>query len=301
MEKKGCHKKNVEEMIRRDWNHPSIILWGVRINESADDDAFYELTNSVAKTIDHTRQTGGVRCIENSRMLEDVYTMNDFIHDGHEYVLRKQQDVTHLDQDVPYLVTEYNGHMYPTKKFDQEERQMEHVLRHLKVQDASYSMDNVSGAIGWCAFDYNTHKDFGSGDKICYHGVMDMFRTKKFAAYVYGSQVSPTIEPVLEPVTFFWARGERSIGGVLPLVILTNCDYIEFKYGSFLPKRIYPSRNTFSSLPYPPIIIDESVMEPSEIGEWGMRWEDCEIIGFVGNEKKVVSKKNWQNRLFQPI
>jgi len=25
---------NVGRMIRRDWNHPSIILWGVRINES---------------------------------------------------------------------------------------------------------------------------------------------------------------------------------------------------------------------------------------------------------------------------
>ena len=39
--------------------------------------------------------------------------------------------------------------------------------------------------IGWCAFDYNTHYEFGSGDRICYHGVMDMFRIPKFAAYAY--------------------------------------------------------------------------------------------------------------------
>ena len=32
---------NVGRMIRRDWNHPSIILWGVRINESRDDHDFY--------------------------------------------------------------------------------------------------------------------------------------------------------------------------------------------------------------------------------------------------------------------
>ncbi|QUI22449.1 glycoside hydrolase family 2 protein [Vallitalea pronyensis] len=280
---------HVGEMIQRDWNHPSIILWGVRINESMDNDAFYQQTNDAAKLYDTTRQTGGVRCIENSALLEDVYTMNDFVHDGHDMVLRNQQDVTHLDHQVPYLVTEYNGHMYPTKKFDQEERQMEHVLRHLRVQNASYAMDNVSGAIGWCAFDYNTHKDFGSGDKICYHGVMDMFRTKKFAAYAYGSQVSPDVEPVLQPVTF-WARGERSIGGVLPLVILTNCDYIEFKYGDFPAKKIYPSKSMFESLPYPPVIIDETIINPSEIGEWGMLWEDCDIIGFVDN-KKVIEKK----------
>jgi len=35
-------------MIRRDWNHPSIILWGVRINESKDDHDFYVRTNALA-------------------------------------------------------------------------------------------------------------------------------------------------------------------------------------------------------------------------------------------------------------
>ena len=37
---------NVSRMIRRDWNHPSIILWGVRINESKDDHDFYVRTNA---------------------------------------------------------------------------------------------------------------------------------------------------------------------------------------------------------------------------------------------------------------
>ena len=31
----------LQEMILQNRNHPSIILWGVRINESVDDDAFY--------------------------------------------------------------------------------------------------------------------------------------------------------------------------------------------------------------------------------------------------------------------
>ena len=37
-------------------------------------------------------------------------------------------------------------------------------------------------------FDYNTHKDFGSGDRICYHGVCDMFRNTKLAASLYQAQ-----------------------------------------------------------------------------------------------------------------
>jgi len=52
---------NVRRMIRRDWNHPSIILWGVRINESKDDHDFYVRTNALAHSLDKTRQTGGIR------------------------------------------------------------------------------------------------------------------------------------------------------------------------------------------------------------------------------------------------
>jgi beta-galactosidase/beta-glucuronidase len=36
---------NVGRMIQRDWNHPSIVLWGVRINESPDNHDFYTRTN----------------------------------------------------------------------------------------------------------------------------------------------------------------------------------------------------------------------------------------------------------------
>lgn len=287
---KEIAKQNVVEMIERDWNHPAIVLWGVRINESRDDDEFYTATNRIAHELDSTRQTGGIRCITHSHLLEDVYTFNDFIHDGVKKPLRYQKEVTGLDHPVPYLVTEYNGHMYPTKRFDQEERQMEHSLRHLRVQNAAGLDDSISGAIGWCAFDYNTHKDFGSGDRICYHGVMDMFRLPKFAAYVYKSQVSPEVEQVLEPVTF-WARGERSIGGVIPLIIFTNCDYIEFQYGNS-PKiyKVYPRKEEYPGMPYPPVIIDHTVISPEETGAWGMAWEDAVIKGYYQG-RSVIEKR----------
>ena len=92
-------------------------------------------------------------------------------------------------------------------------------------------------------FDYNTHKDFGSGDRICHHGVMDMFREPKFAAYVYASQCEPAEEVILKPVTF-WARGERNIGGVLPLIVLTNCDEVELRYGDRSPSASAPTART---------------------------------------------------------
>ena len=256
--------KNVEEMIKKDYNRPSIVLWGVRINESQDSHDFYVKTNAMAKSLDPIRQTGGVRYLENSDFLEDVYTMNDFIHSGGEKVLRTQSEVTGQVDKVPYLVTEYNGHMYPTKSFDQECKKVEHAYRHLRVINESFGLDEISGAIGWCAFDYNTHSSFGSGDKICYHGVSDMFRNPKYAAYSYASQKKVEDGVVLAPITL-GAKGERDGGAILPFTVLTNCDYIKiFKDGIYIDT-YYPNKEKFPNLPHPPIEVSHILSMDSEI------------------------------------
>lgn len=51
---------NVRDMVMQYRNHTSIILWGVRINESQDDDDFYRRTNAAAHELDPSRPTG--RC-----------------------------------------------------------------------------------------------------------------------------------------------------------------------------------------------------------------------------------------------
>ena len=187
--------ENVRDMVKQYRNHTSIILWGVRINESQDDEAFYRRTNEAAHEFDDSRPTGGVRANRKSSLLEDVYTYNDFVHDGKAKGCEPKKNVT-SDMEKPYLISEYNGHMYPTKTFDWEEHRAEHALRHANVLDAVAAEEDIAGCFGWCMFDYNTHKDFGSGDRICYHGVMDMFRNPKLAAAVYACQQEK--EPVLE-------------------------------------------------------------------------------------------------------
>jgi beta-galactosidase len=287
--------ENVRRMIERDWNHPSIVCWGVRINESADHHDFYVRTNAMARSLDTSRPIGGIRCIDNSELLEDVYTMNDFFNGaGPEWLqgrdpvpLRAPRAVTGLDHEVPYLVTEHTGHMYPTKRIDPEDRQAEHVTRHLQVLNAAYGNPVISGAIGWCMFDYNTHKDFGAGDRICHHGVMDIFREPKFAASVYSSQCSPSEQVVLEPVTY-WARGEKDRCEVLPLIVLTNCDYVELKVGDFPAKRAEPDRALYPHLPHAPVIFDGRHVNMNDLGAWGMVWRDATFTGYI-NGKAVAT------------
>jgi len=289
--------RNVRRMIERDWNHPSIIMWGVRINESIDNDDFYLRTNELAHQLDSTRQTGGIRKHMHSTMLEDVYTFNDFVLGSHEMPnsnisrtpLRDQQTVTGVSVKVPYMVTEYNGHMYPTKSFDQEQRQMEHVTRHLDILNAAHGDAHIAGCIGWCMFDYNTHKDFGSGDRVCYHGVLTHYREPKFAAYAYASQGKPENNLVLEPVTF-WSRGERNIGGTLPLMILTNCEFVRMKLPGGIIKDILPDRKHYPHLPHPPALLRHEDINGDELGKWGQAWSDVEFVGIINGEE-VTSRK----------
>lgn len=289
--------EDVRGMIERDYNHPSVITWGVRINESGDDHELYTKTNALARELDSTRPTSGVRCMERSELLEDIYTMNDFVHDGSENILRTRRRCTGLDEAVPYMVTEFCGHIYPTKKFDQEERLVEHALRHGRIQSMARQKDEVLGAIGWCAFDYNTHFDFGSGDRICYHGVMDMFRIPKFAAAVYKSQRDPKLGYALEPLTY-WARGEKNKGIVFPIHVFTNCHEIEVKLGGVskgrFKRQFHNTDPKMQYLEYAPFVLNMNN------GEWGAHWTDAEFIGYADGEA-VISKKFIANPTYKGI
>ena len=261
---------NVGAMIRRDWNHPAIVLWGVRINESLDDHDFYARTNALAHELDDSRQTGGVRYLRNSELLEDVFTINDF-----GFPLRAPNHPL-------YFNTEFNGHMFPTKRYDNVDRVMEHARRHARVHDQLASDKAYAGGTGWCAFDYNTHFNFGSGDRICYHGVSDIFRIPKPAAMFYRSQCDPKEEIVLEPC-FNWSQGDESEGGgIRSAVICSNCDHLKIYLKDQLKAEADPDRKTYPHLRYAPFQLD---LLNRRLEDWG----DLRIEGYINGEK-VISK-----------
>ena len=189
--------RNTDEMVRQYMHHPSIMLWGVRINESQDCDELY-------------------------------------------------------------LVSECNGHMFPTKPFDDERHRLSHALRHAKVLDAMYADGDICGIFPWCMFDYNTHQDFGSGDGICYHGVMDMFRNPKLAAAVYASQSDD--KPCCA-VSSSMDIGEHPAGDIGRVYVFTNADCVKlYKDGVFV-REFLPARDEYPALPHPPVIIDDFIGE----------------------------------------
>ncbi len=241
---KALAMEHLAKMIVRDRNHPAIFLWGVRINESQDDHDFYSITNYLAHKLDPTRPTGGIRNFETSEFLEDVYTVNDFENN--------LSGELRLPTQIPRLVTEYMGHMFPTQRKGSDTRLIAHAQKHASIQNVSYGLTELAGASGWCAFDYNTHASFGSGDRICYHGVMDIWRIPKYAAYFYQSQ-----RDVQDGLTLFIARRlvpsmYEDGGDIIP--IYSNCNQIEVFINDESIGKQFPDKVHFPNLPHPPFI-----------------------------------------------
>jgi beta-galactosidase len=181
----------VREMILRDRNHPSIILWGVRGNEASereeDDRALYERTYGLARELDPTRPPGGARLSEGWHgkfVPEEVLTVNDY------------SDLAQWPQPAtgkPWLITEYgDAEQFPV--WSGERNLLRFAFRWMRFLDALYAHPEIAGGIGWAAFDYNS-PEFGTPVAItAHHCVDDLFRLPKgFTAYALASQADPAV------------------------------------------------------------------------------------------------------------
>ena len=265
--------ENVREMVTQYRNHPSVILWGVRINESLDDDAFYERTNQAAHELDDSRPTSGVRYLQKSHLLEDVYAFNDFSHTGKNAGVLHKKDVT-PQMNKALLISEHNGHMFPTKAGDTWEKRQEHALRHARVLNDAMADGLHAGCIGWCMFDYPTHKDFGSGDRVCYHGVMDAFRNPKLAAALYQSQQDET--PVLA-VSSSMDIGDYPAGNIGTVYVFSNADRVDlYKDDEFI---VSLPASRYQALPHDPRALEDTI---------GNQLREKE--GFTGSREKLLHR-----------
>lgn len=245
------HLRNVEGMIKRDYNHPSIIAWSIRINESMDHHELYTKSHALAKSIDPYRPTTGTRNFAKSELIEDIYSYNDFSHFGKNKGLDPKKKIT--KDNKPYIVSECNGHMFPTKVYDVPSIQNEFIHRHLSVLNSAFKDLDILGISPWCMHDYYTHQQFGSGDHICYHGILDIYRNPKLVAGVYKALL--TKEDVLIPA-FSLNNGDIPEAKLMPFFVLSNAHEIHLYRGQDLVKIYKPRFDLYRYLKHPPFVID---------------------------------------------
>ena len=289
--------RDVTDMVVRDRNHPSIIIWGVRANETANDADLYQTTKATAKALDDSRQTSGAMrggFYSTSGWYQDVFAFNDYNGSNGQVKLKPPL------AGVPYLITEtvaqYN---YPQSGFNLQYRragdvatQMLQAIFHAEAHDQGMSDKNYAGVLAWSAFNYPS--PLGSTYKgVKYPGVADLFRIPKLGAAFYQSQISPQIRPVIQP-NFYWDFDQTdSIISGKSYSIFSNCDHLELFIDGKYYNTIYPDSNLFPHLKYPPSFAGFLVD--------GSTHPELRIDGYVNGEmvlSKLYSSDTTQDQLY---
>ena len=276
--------RDIADMIVRDRNHPSVIIWGARLNETPDDPPFYTSTNELAHALDDSRPTGGA--MSGQRMTtdyqQDVFAENDYSSVTDQ--TGRRQPVLQPPRDGvgrPYLVTEavgtLSGPAIYYRRTDIQVVQQGQSVAHARVHNLAGADDRYCGLLAWSGFDYPS----GHGNQyqgVKYTGVVDGFRNLKPGAAIYQAQASPRVTPVIAPA-FYWDFGPvSSVTGLSGAMICSNLDRLEVYVGGQHFATVTPDAADYAGLEYPPSFVNFSTVDGSSRPE-------LRIDGYLGSAK----------------
>jgi beta-galactosidase len=283
-----CAVRDVEAMVRRDRNRPSVVIWGVRINESSNNPALYRRTRELAKSLDPTRPTSGTMTPDSLKEWRTEWHQDVFAFDDYHAAPDGSVGILPPLSGVPYLLAEAVGQFnYSARKgFDAKYRragdvtlQQQQALRHAEAHSRAADYPRCAGVIAWCAFDYASLMNADEGVKC--PGIADVFRTPKLGASFYLAQIDPGVRPVIEP-NFYWDFGRTTpTGPGEHAAIFSNCDRLEISVGGRHHATLHPDRAGFPHLKSPPFFADLAVD--------GTTRPELRIDGYVGT-KLVLSR-----------
>jgi beta-galactosidase len=268
--------QNVRDMVVRDRNRPSVILWATRLNETANETSLYQQTRKIADQLDGSRQTSGAMNIySRANWAQDVFAYDDYHTSDGNATLRPPL------AGVPYLVTEAVGALDGAPLYrwiDTAAVLAEQGRMHAQVHSIARTAASYAGLLGWCAIDYAS---LNGGDRIWHSlkwpGVLDTFRVPKPGAAFYRSQLDPAAGPVILPM-FFWDFGSGTPDGPGPgAMIATNCERLEIYVAGKRVATGTPDRKAYPSLAHPPVFADLTAD--------GRRRPDLRVDGFVGSAR----------------
>ncbi|MBZ5585864.1 MAG: DUF4982 domain-containing protein, partial [Acidobacteriia bacterium] len=218
-------RQQMRDMVRRDRNHPSIIIWST-MNEAAGGAKKEALPpvlklcrelNDIAKQEDPTRATAAAETVEAFFGVTDVSGRNGYFRGGNLYQLGGALDQLKREHaESRFLISEYGAPNVERGSFGLGRTDTEEyaALAH-EVNNREYERRPwIAGSTIWVAFDYfqgNPHE-----------GVTDEARYPKDAYYYYQSQWSG--EPMLRiRSASHWQRGSAA----QDVAVDSNCDEVE--------------------------------------------------------------------------
>ena len=268
--------RNVRDMVVRDRNRPSVIVWGTRLNETKNYSALYAQARQIARAYDGSRQTAGaVASHTTAGWAEDVFSYDDY------HVVDGEPELLPPVPGVPYLISESVGALNPRYRwFDPPSVLANQAFAHALAHDQAQSDVRYAGLLAWAAFDYySAGRNRKTWNTLRTPAVIDVFRVPKPGAAIYQSQADPAIRPVIVPV-FFWDPRSAPAGPGPGSMFATNCDRLEIFAGGTHLATATPDRQRFGYLAHPPAFADLTVP--------GRTLPDLRVDGYTGTRLAAV-------------
>jgi len=206
------------DMIRRDRNHPSIVLWGV-MNEGRSKKMFDRLKQT-ALSLDPTRPT----VYAENTLAEGVSLGTVFITDviGINYQLESMDALHSAYPRLKMLVSEHTNAEVPRGKPDDERKQVDRIAHDLDIIEPRAF---VAGSALWSMHDYGT--DYEPVWPIQRSGILDEYRNPKEAFYMIAARWRQ--DPVVH-IASDW-NFPHSEGQEVEVRVYANCDTVELSLG----------------------------------------------------------------------
>lgn len=225
--------KDIRDLIRRDRNHPSVIMWETTLNESWPPKSWKDQAVRIA----HEEFPG-----------DQCYTSGDtYGYDGFDVCYNDWREGYNRPNTTSkpgfireYYDYEFGGHYSTTRvtRGDGDYALMQNAWNaqwsHNRYR--AYYPWTIGGAV-WSMYDYNR----GCCDNICYSGLTDLFRLPKFGLLYFRTQMKEGTFTPAGPMTYevfinsHWLEGSSDT-----LQVYGNVDEVKLQLNGRVIARQYP-------------------------------------------------------------